>query len=77
MVSFIKPPLEPKDPKNLKYFMEKDFKRYRSTPCHKTYSPKEALALILGCGISRADYQTIRKVALEKVCRLYTATTAY
>ena len=41
--------------------------------CSKSYSAEEALALILDCRMSRADYQTIRQGALDKGCMLYPA----
>ena len=41
--------------------------------CSKSYSAEEALALMLDCRMSRADYQTIRQGALDKGCMLYPA----
>ena len=51
--------------------IEEMMKRKEDASPDMTYSNEEALALILDCKLSKADYQTIRSSALDKNCRIY------
>ena len=62
-----------KDAQVLKHLVESNIDGSCNISCSKSYSAEEALALILNCRISRADYQTIRQGALDKGCMLYPA----
>ena len=53
--------------------MESKIDRSCNISCSKSYSAEEALALMLDCRMSRADYQTICQRALDKGCMLYPA----
>ena len=53
--------------------MESKIDGFCNILCSKSYSAEEALALMLGCRMSRADYQTIHQRALDKGCMLYPA----
>ena len=63
-----------KDAKIIRHILEAD-KDGTCTikPKSTAYSPDEALALLLDCGLSKADYQTLHQGAKEKGCNIYPA----